>query len=72
MLTAEQKDALIQDLYSKCMNNNDGMIWITPSLYGFDHSSDGTRACKDVLRALGICKRIEIDGTDLLRIYMER
>ena len=68
MLTFEEKERMIEDIYNKASNNSDGEIWIRPSDYGFPHSSEGNDECITVLNDLKICKKIIIDGKDLLRI----
>ena len=70
MFTLEQKDKMIEDIYNKASNNNDGEIWIRPSDYGFTHSSEGNDECIEVLKNLNICKKIVVDGKNLLRIQV--
>jgi hypothetical protein len=61
---------MIEDIYNKASNNSDGEIWIRPSDYGFPHSSEGNEECIKVLNELQICKKIIVDGKDLLRIQV--
>ena len=48
MLTFEQKERMIEDIYNKASNNSDGEIWIRPSSYGFPHSSEGNKEILDL------------------------
>lgn len=68
MLTLEQKELMIADINNKASKNSDGEVWIKPSDYGFSHSSEGNDECIKALSELQICKKIIVDGKDLLRI----
>ena len=68
MITKENKEKLIDDIYEKTSNNKDLQCWIRPSDYGFKHSLDGTEHCKKFLLELNFCKIVRIDGKDLLYI----
>ncbi|MBQ8210428.1 MAG: hypothetical protein IJZ35_07605 [Clostridia bacterium] len=70
MITEEQKQKMIDDIYRKASNNNDGQLWIRPNDYGFPNSSEGNSECIKILNELKIFKNIKVSGKGLLEIII--
>lgn len=70
MVAKERIEKLYEQAMQKANNNDDRQAYIKPSDFGFEHTSDGTRECMEVLRTDSRFKRVEMIGKDLLDITL--
>lgn len=68
MLTEENKNKLLDDIFVQCSQNKDGEAYIHPSHYGFVSTSEGTDAFIVELRKLNACHSIKVISKDTLLI----
>ena len=63
-------EKLYEEAERKASNNKQRQAYIRPSKFGFKSTSDGTRACKELLDKDSRFKNVEISGKDSLDILL--
>ena len=64
------KNKIYEDARRKANNNKEQQAYIQPSSFGFEHTSDATHACLELLKSGSRFKKVKIIGKDLLDITL--